>query len=421
LCYVTINLTLKTRNVVQSMGYLLIRKTSHYNVLALASVLAISCVIIGCVPGSSPENTYTAPQPTNVLPAEFNRISEVWTLLEQQHINRDELDPEKLSEAAIRGMLGALDDPYASFLDAEQFSMESEDVHGSFEGIGAHVGMRDNLITIIAPMPDSPAEKAGILPGDVILGINGATTENTTLLEAVSKIRGKRGTTVDLLILHLGYSDPENITVKRGVIQLDSIHFEIMPDDVGYLHISSFTESTKSEVQKALKEFKTSTESGGLIIDLRNNPGGLLTSVVDVASLFLDSGMVLYEIDGYQARKDWKVKHNWGQQDYPIVVIMNQFSASASEVLCGALMDHDRATVIGTTSFGKGSVNILRSLSDGSGIYFSVAHWFTPEGTLIEGSGITPDVIVDLPKDSQSDVQLEKALGILKQKRAEFG
>jgi carboxyl-terminal processing protease len=131
--------------------------------------------------------------------------------------------------------------------------------------------------------------------------------------------------------------------------------------------------------------------------------------------------MVLYEIDGSQARKDWKVKPSWGQQNYPIVVIMNQFSASASEVLCGALMDHGRATVIGTTSFGKGSVNILRSLSDGSGIYFSVAHWFTPEGTLIEGSGITPDVVVELPKDSKSDLQLEKALEILKQERADFG
>jgi carboxyl-terminal processing protease len=194
-----------------------------------------------------------------------------------------------------------------------------------------------------------------------------------------------------------------------------------MQDDVGYLHISSFTESTKSEVQKALKEFKSSTESGGLIIDLRNNPGGLLTSVVDVASLFLDKGMVLYEINGSHARKDWKVKPNWGQQDYPIVVIINEFSASASEVLCGALMDHDRATVIGTTSFGKGSVNILRSLSDGSGIYFSIAHWFTPDGTLIEGSGIEPDVIVDLPKDSISDIQLEQALKILHQKRADFG
>ena len=270
------------------MGYLLIRKASHYNGLALVAVVVIGSLIIGCVPTPVTDTTYTPPHSRGGLPQEFNRIAEVWTLLEQQHINGDALDPDKLSEAAIRGMLGALDDPYASFLDAEQFSMESQDIHGSFEGIGAHVGIKDNLITIIAPMPDSPAEKAGIVPGDVILGINGADTQNTTLLEAVSKIRGKSGTTVDLLILHKGASNPETITVKRGTIQLDSIHFEIMQDDVGYLHISSFTESTKSEVQKALKEFKSSTESGGLIIDLRNNPGGLLTSVVDVASLFLD-------------------------------------------------------------------------------------------------------------------------------------
>ena len=351
----------------------------------------------------------------------FERVEEVWQLLEQQHITRSDLDSDKISEAAIRGMLESLDDPYASFLDAEQFSMESQDVHGSFEGIGAHVGMRDEKITIIAPMPDSPAEKAGIRSGDVILGINGNSTADTTLLEAVSKIRGEKGTTVDLLILHVNETAPVTITVKRGVIQIDSVSFQLMPDNIGYIYISNFTESTKSEVERALKEFKESTASGSLVLDLRNNPGGLLNSVVDVTSLFIDDGLVLYEIDGSGARKDWPARRTGNKQDYPMVVLINQFSASASEVLCGALMDHQRATVIGTKSFGKGSVNILRSLSDGSGIYFTVAHWFTPNGTLIEGSGIKPDVLVDIPVDSTNDIQMEKALEILKQKRKDFG
>ena len=194
-----------------------------------------------------------------------------------------------------------------------------------------------------------------------------------------------------------------------------------MPDNIGYIYISNFTESTKSEVETALKAFKESTASGSLVLDLRNNPGGLLNSVVDVTSLFIDDGLVLYEIDGSGARKDWPVRRTGNKQDYPMVVLINQFSASASEVLCGALMDHQRATVIGTKSFGKGSVNILRSLSDGSGIYFTVAHWFTPNGTLIEGSGIKPDVLVDIPVDSTNDIQMEKALEILKQKRTDFG
>tara|TARA_Y100000588_G_scaffold5229_1_gene6334 strand:- start:770 stop:1912 length:1143 start_codon:yes stop_codon:yes gene_type:complete len=351
----------------------------------------------------------------------FERVEEVWQLLEQQHINRSDLDSDKISEAAIRGILESLDDPYASFLDAEQFSMESQDVHGSFEGIGAHVGILDEKITIIAPMPDSPAEKAGIRSGDIILGINGDSTADTTLLEAVSKIRGEKGTTVDLLILHANEPIPVTITVRRGVIQIDSVTFQLMPNDIGYIHISNFTESTKSEVEGALREFEEETTSGALILDLRNNPGGLLNSVVDVTSLFIDDGLVLYEIDGSGARKDWPVRNNRRKQDYPMVVLINQFSASASEVLCGALMDHERATIIGTKSFGKGSVNILRSLSDGSGIYFTVAHWFTPKGTLIEGSGIEPDVVVDISPDTLNDIQIEKALEILNQKREDFG
>ena len=351
----------------------------------------------------------------------FERVEEVWQLLEQQHINRSDLDSDKISEAAIRGILESLDDPYASFLDAEQFSMESQDVHGSFEGIGAHVGILDEKITIIAPMPDSPAEKAGIRSGDIILGINGDSTADTTLLEAVSKIRGEKGTTVDLLILHANEPIPVTITVRRGVIQIDSVTFQLMPNDIGYIHISNFTESTKSEVEGALREFEEETASGALILDLRNNPGGLLNSVVDVTSLFIDDGLVLYEIDGSGARKDWPVRNNRRKQDYPMVVLINQFSASASEVLCGALMDHERATIIGTKSFGKGSVNILRSLSDGSGIYFTVAHWFTPKGTLIEGAGIEPDVVVDISPDTLNDIQIEKALEILNQKREDFG
>ena len=382
------------------------------------STILVALLTVACV--SQP---VIQEQATNSrsLTTGFERVEEVWQLLEQQHITRSDLDSDKISEAAIRGMLESLDDPYASFLDAEQFSMESQDVHGSFEGIGAHVGMRDEKITIIAPMPDSPAEKAGIRSGDVILGINGSSTTDTTLLEAVSKIRGEKGTTVDLLILHVNETAPVTITVRRGVIQIDSVSFQLMPDNIGYIYISNFTESTKSEVETALKAFKESTASGSLVLDLRNNPGGLLNSVVDVTSLFIDDGLVLYEIDGSGARKDWPVQRTGNKQDYPMVVLINQFSASASEVLCGALMDHQRATVIGTKSFGKGSVNILRSLSDGSGIYFTVAHWFTPNGTLIEGSGIKPDVLVDIPVDSTNDIQMEKALEILKQKRTDFG
>ena len=354
------------------------------------------------------------------LPPEFDRVAEVWEVLGSEHIDRQRFDADQLSEGAIRGMLQSLDDPYASFLNADQFGVESQDFKGFFEGIGAQVGMRDGRLTIIAPMPDSPAQQAGIRPGDVILSIDGETTLNVTLFEAVSKIRGEKGTTVELLVLHLNDADAVIILVKRGVIPLTSVSLTMLEGGVGHLRIFTFSNNTNDEVEAALKEFGDSRGTA-LVIDLRNNPGGLLRSVVEVASQFLDDGLVLYEVDAKGDRKDWKVKSGGKAREVPMAVLMNQFSASASEVLSGALIDHQRATVIGTTSFGKGSVNTLRPLSDGSGIYFTIARWYTPKGTLIEGDGITPDIVVQLPPDATEDLQLKRALEILQQETAKVG
>jgi carboxyl-terminal processing protease len=372
--------------------------------------LATSCnlELTGRVRGS-PE------QSVEDLPPEFDRVAEVWALLQREHINREQLNAQELSEGAIRGMLESLDDPYASFLDPEQFQVESQDFQGFFEGIGAQVGMRDGKLTIIAPIPDTPAERAGIRPGDVILEINKESTANITLLEAVSKIRGEKGTNVELLVLHLNEEQPETIVVERGVIPLNSVRFSILEGGIGHLRIFNFTDTTNQEVEEVLEEFKRSNGEG-LVLDLRNNPGGLLRSVVDVASQFLDEGLVLYEIDAQGNRTDWRVKPGGEGRDIPLVVLINEFSASASEVLSGALIDHDRATVIGTTSFGKGSVNTLRQLSDGSGVYFSIARWYTPDGTLIEGEGITPDVVIEAPPEATEDIQLQRAIEVLEQK-----
>jgi carboxyl-terminal processing protease len=317
-------------------------------------------------------------------------------------------------------MLQSLDDPYASFLNAEQFGVEFQDYQGFFEGIGAQVAMREGKLTIIAPMPGTPAERAGIRPGDIILSIDGETTANISLLEAVSKIRGEKGSTVELLVMHLNNGEPVTIVVERGVIPLGSASFAMLDNGVGHLRIFNFADNTNDEVAAALNEFKSS-EGLGLVVDLRNNPGGLLGSVVDVASQFLDDGLVLYEIDGSGQRDNWDVKSGGNGRGFPMVVLINQFSASASEVLSGALSDHDRAVLVGTTSFGKGSVNTLRPLSDGSGIYFSIARWYTPNGTLIEGEGITPEIVVELPHGGTEDVQLNTAIEILEREIAKVG
>ena len=348
------------------------------------------------------------------LPPEFARVAEVYEILKSEHIDRNLLDDKALSEGAIRGMLSALEDPYASYLNSEQYGVESQDFRGFFEGIGAQVGMREGRVTIIAPLPDSPAERAGIRPGDVILAIDGESAQAISLLEAVSRIRGEKGTTVELLVLHLSSSDPESIAVERGVIPLTSVEFAMLPGGIGHLHISNFSDTTTQEVLAALEQLRQA-QGAGLVVDLRNNPGGLLRSVVEVASLFLDDGLVLYEIDAQGERKDWAVESGGPATDIPMVVLLNQFSASASEVFSGAIRDHQRAKIVGTVSFGKGSVNTLLPLSDGAGLYFTIARWYTPNGTLIEGKGITPDVLVELPADAVADLQLQEALRILEQ------
>ena len=378
-----------------------------------ASGSACSLELPGSVGGSTNHNFED-------LPPEFDRLAEVWEVLGQEHIDRENFDAAEVSDGAIRGMLQSLDDPYASFLNAEQFGVEFQDYQGFFEGIGAQVAMREGKLTIIAPMPGTPAERAGIRPGDIILSIDGETTANISLLEAVSKIRGEKGSTVELLVMHLNNGKPVTVLVERGVIPLDSVSFTMLDNGVGHLRIFNFADNTNDEVAAALNEFKSS-EGIGLVVDLRNNPGGLLRSVVDVASQFLDDGLVLYEIDASGQRDNWDVKSGGNGRGFPMVVLINQFSASASEVLSGALIDHDRAVLVGTTSFGKGSVNTLRPLSDGSGIYFSIARWYTPNGTLIEGEGITPEIVVELPHGGTEDVQLNTAIEILERGIAKVG
>ena len=349
------------------------------------------------------------------LPAEFERLAEVWELLQREHIDWADLDGQALSDGAIRGMLQALDDPYAAYLTPKQFRLQSQDIKGFFEGIGAEVGLRDGRITIIAPIPETPAEEAGIRPGDVILEIEGETTQGISLLEAVHKIRGENGTTVELLVLHLNSSEPVTIVITRGVIPLTSVRLLMQVGRIGHLRLSGFTGTTEDDLKEALERFERS-RGAGLVLDLRNNPGGLVSSVIDVASQFLEGGrLVLFQIDAEGRRRDWKTSSGGKGVDIPMVVLVNAFSASASEVLSGAIIDHDRATVIGTTTFGKGSVNNLWPLDDGSGINFTVARWFTPNGILIEGEGITPDVVVEVPEGETEDIQLDQAIELLKE------
>ncbi len=339
---------------------------------------------------------------------DFSLLKEAWDVVYEEYVEQEKLDAETLLRGAIKGMVDALDDPYSSYMDREAYEMSASDLTGKFEGIGAYVGYDEGRIVIISPISGSPADEAGIQSGDVIMAIDGESTVEMSIMDAVSRIRGPRDTPVTLLVLHEGETEPVEIEIIRGEIELVSVLFE-MEGDIAHITITNFSERTGDELSSALEDMAAEAASG-IILDLRNNPGGLVSSVVEVASRFLEKGVVISTVDNEGNRAELSVKRRGEVIDLPMVVLVNNYSASGSEVLAGALQDHERAVVAGTMTFGKGSVNILHPLSDGSGMYITVGRWYTPGGRLIEGEGIEPDYTLD-PEEEDA---FEWALDYLK-------
>ena len=321
-------------------------------------------------------------------------VQEVWDVIFEDYVDRDNLDANALSQAAIKGMMEALGDPYSSYIDVGTYQHWQMSLAGKYEGIGAYVGVRDDQIIIIAPISGSPAAKAGIMAGDIILEIDGNSTQEMSLEEAVLHVRGPQGTAVALLILHQDDTEPEVIEIVRAEIELSSVYFE-MTGDIAYISIDHFLERTNEELSTVLESIAREGATG-IILDLRDNPGGLLDEVVDVAGRFLQEGVVVHVVDNQGKQTSLSVDPEGVATELPMVVLVNEYSASASEVLAGALQDYARATIAGTTTFGKGSVNILHQLEDGSGLYITTARWLTPDERLIEGKGITPDYELEL-------------------------
>ena len=333
-------------------------------------------------------------QTTSESELDVTLLEEVWEIIQERYVEPDELDVEALIQGAARGMVNALDDPHSTYMDPDDYEVFTSGLEGEFEGIGAYVGERDGQITIIAPIPGTPADEAGIKSGDVIMGVDGESTVGWSVQDAVNVIRGPRGTPVRLLVLHEGDTELVEIEIIRAEIEVPSVYFE-MRGEIAHISIAEFTERTDGELSDALDD-ASEQEATGIILDLRNNPGGLLSAVVDVTSRFLSGGIVLSIIDREGHQTDYPVEHTGSDIELVMVVLVNQFSASSSEVMAGALQDYGRAVIAGTTTYGKGSANNLYRLSDDSGLYLTTARWYTPEGRIIEGEGIEPDFPLDL-------------------------
>lgn len=330
----------------------------------------------------------------SVLPLEDLRVfTKAYEHIRTTYIK--EIDDKTLLEYAIRGMLDQLD-PHSSYLDASSFDDLQVNTTGEFGGLGIEVGMEDGFIKVISPIDDTPAQKAGILAGDLIVKIDDTTLKGLTLNEAVEKMRGPKGSKIVLTVMRAGQDLPFDVVVVRDIIKVKSVRGEVLDDNFAYLRVAQFQINTGADMVAAFNKLTKKHDIKGIVLDLRNNPGGVLQASVEVVSAFLDSGMVVYT-EGRMEHSNVEYKAEPGDVSggLPLVVLINEGSASASEIVAGALQDHRRAVLVGTRSFGKGSVQTVIPITDDKAVKLTTALYFTPKGRSIQAQGIVPDIIVE--------------------------
>ena len=356
---------------------------------------------------------------------DFGVLAEIYGILEDDFVEPDRINDVQLYEGAIDGLFSSLNDPHSTYIDPTTYSISRTDLSGTFQGIGATVSRQEDEIVIVRPFDGSPAELAGVRAGDVILEVNGESAIGWTVDRAVLTIRGPRGTTVTLKVRHSDGTE-EVVDIVRDRIEVDSIN-RIPPGgvlrdadgndvtDLGYIRIAQFTERTPDELQDMIESIEADGVQG-LILDVRGNPGGLLAETVEVTDLFLDEGVIIVQVDRDGNERIAEARPAQVTQ-LPIVIVQDEQSASGSELLAVALQEHGRATIVGARSFGKGTVNSVRELSDGGAIYISIARYLSPNRNQIEGLGVIPDVPVELTPediDAQRDVFVHRAIDVLR-------
>ncbi|MGB3096132.1 MAG: S41 family peptidase [Candidatus Deferrimicrobiaceae bacterium] len=336
----------------------------------------------------------------NVVYEKLKIFGDVLSAVQVSYV--EEPDMNKIVEGAIKGMLQTLD-PHSSYLTPEMLKQVEVETKGVFGGLGIEIGIKDGILTIIAPIEDTPADRAGLLAGDKIVKIEDDPTKDLTVMDAVKRLRGEPGTQVTIWVAREGASELLPFTITRAIIKIKSVKTKALGDGIGYIKLLQFQQNSSAELEKALKE-RMKDEGGlrGLVLDLRNNPGGLLDQSVKVADKFVDSGLIVYTDGRIESQKFKYSAHKEGTQSgFPMVVLVNAGSASASEIVAGALQDHGRAVVLGTQTFGKGSVQTILPLEDGSALRLTTARYFTPNGRSIQAKGIEPDIIVSDGRDAR--------------------
>ncbi len=322
---------------------------------------------------------------------ELKVFTEALTLVKKNYV--EDVEQKDLVYSAIKGMLNSLD-PHSAFMTPEMYKQMQVDTKGEFGGLGIQIGIKDGMLTVIAPLEDTPAFRAGIKAGDKILKINNELTKDMSLHDAVSKMRGVPSTSVNITIIREGWKETKDFTIVREIIKIKSVKSKLLEDGIGYIKVIQFQEQTASDLSKALKNL-TQQNMNSLIMDLRNNPGGLLNSAVDVTSFFLPSDKLVVYIEDRDGKKiEYYSNEGESDKELPMIALVNEGSASASEIVAGALKDWHRAVVIGTQTFGKGSVQSVVPLSDGSAIRLTTAMYYTPQGISIQTTGIVPDIVV---------------------------
>lgn len=346
----------------------------------------------------------------------FAPFWEAWRIVHDEYVDQP-VDDVALMRGAIRGMLDALGDQHTSYMDPDEFKQANMPMDGEYEGIGAYVDTTGEFLTITSPMPDSPAEKAGLKPGDTIIAVDGDDMAGIDGSLVLRRVLGPAGTNVVLTIAREGEEKPFDVTITRAKITLKSVTHKMLDDEIAYIQLNSFGEQTTKDLKAALRDVMSS-DPKGLVLDLRNNGGGYLVTAIEVVSQFIDDGVVMYEEYGDGTRQTFKAIPGGLATDIPLVVLVNEGSASASEITAGAIQDYDRGTLVGATTFGKGSVQNWIPLKNSEGaVRVTIARWLTPKERQIHEKGLEPDVVVEMTQEdyeAERDPQLDKAVEILK-------